>query len=396
VAETLALHGGRPVRAALLPYGRHAIDDEDVAAVVATLRGGLITTGPAVPAFERAFADAVGARHAVAVSSGTAALHTAVFAAGLGPGDEAVTTPLTFVATSNAVLYQGARPVFADIRPDTLTLDAAAAAAALTPRTRALMPVHFAGQVCDTQAWERLARDRRLTLIQDAAHALGAEVGGRRIGGGPGLTIFSLHPVKHVTTGEGGVVTTDDAALAERMRRFRNHGLATDAATRDAHGRLWAEMVDLGYNYRLTDLQCALGLSQLGKLDRFLARREAIAERYLAALKDQPGLTLPQVVPDARHAWHIFPVLLDLPRLTVDRAGVYAALRAENIGVTFHYVPAYWHPYYAARGYARGLCPVAEDAAARLLTLPLFPGMGDDDVADVLTAVRKVLGAYLK
>jgi dTDP-4-amino-4,6-dideoxygalactose transaminase len=396
VADTLAIHGGRPVRAALLPYGRHAIDDADVAAVVAAVRGNLITTGPEVPAFERAFAAAVGARHAVAVTSGTAALHAAVFAAGLGPGDDAITTPLTFVATSNAVLYQGARPVFADVRPDTLTLDPTAAAAALTPRTRALMPVHFAGQVCDVEAWEGLARDRRLTLIHDAAHALGAEVAGRRLGGGAGLTIFSLHPVKHVTTGEGGVITTDDAALAERMRRFRNHGLATDAATRDAHGQLWAEMVDLGFNYRLTDIQAALGRAQLAKLDRFLARREAIAERYVAALKDQPGLGLPQVVPDARHAWHIFPVLLDLARLTTDRAGVYAALRAENIGVTFHYVPAYWHPYYAARGYARGLCPVAEDAAMRLLTLPLFPGMSDGDVADVLTAVRKVLGAYLK
>jgi dTDP-4-amino-4,6-dideoxygalactose transaminase len=396
VADQLAIHGGRPVRAALLPYGRHAIDDADVEAVVTTLRSSLITTGPEVPAFERAFAAAVGARHAVAVSSGTAALHAAVFAAGLGPGDEAVTTPLTFVATSNAVLYQGARPVFADIRADTLTLDPAAAARALTARTRALMPVHFAGQVCDVEGWERLARERRLTLIYDAAHALGAETGGRRIGGGAALTIFSLHPVKHVTTGEGGVITTDDATLAERMRRFRNHGLATDAATRDAHGQLWAEMVDLGFNYRLTDIQAALGRAQLTRLDRFLARREAIAEHYVAALKDQPGLVLPQVVPDARHAWHIFPVLLDLPRLTTDRAGVYAALRAENIGVTFHYVPAYWHPYYAARGYARGLCPVAEDAAMRLLTLPLFPGMSDDDVADVLTAVRKVLGAFLK
>ena len=286
MADPLALHGGRPVRSALLPYGRHLVDADDVQAVVATLRDGLITTGPAVADFERAFAAAVGARHAVAVSSGTAALHTAVFAAGLGPGDEAVTTPLTFVATSNAVLYQGARPVFADVRPDTLTLDPAAAAAALTPRTRALMPVHFAGQACDLDAWERLARARGLVLIQDAAHALGAEVSGRRVGGGEGLTVFSLHPVKHITTGEGGVVTTDDAGLAERMQRFRNHGLATDAGTRDAHGRLWSEMVDLGYNYRLTDLQCALGRSQLGKLDRFLARREAIAERYLAALNE--------------------------------------------------------------------------------------------------------------
>ena len=394
MADPLALHGGRPVRGALLPYGRHLVEDDDVQAVVATLRDGLITTGPAVTEFERAFAAAVGARHAVAVSSGTAALHAAVFAAGLGPGDEAVTTPLTFVATSNAVLYQGARPVFADVRPDTLTLDPAAAAAALTPRTRALMPVHFAGQACDVDEWERLARARGLVLIQDAAHALGAEVHGRRVGGGSGLTVFSLHPVKHITTGEGGVVTTDDAGLAERMRRFRNHGLATDAGTRDAHGRLWSEMVDLGYNYRLTDLQCALGRSQLGKLERFLARRESIAEHYLAALKDVPGLALPQVVPDARHGWHIFPVLLELPRLAADRATVYAALRAENIGVTLHYVPAYWHPYYAARGYPRGLCPIAERAAERMLTLPIFPGMTEQDLADVVGAVRKVLGHY--
>ena len=394
MGERLALHGGAPVRGALLPYGRHLVDDDDVQAVVATLRDGLITTGPAVARFEQAFAEVVGARHAVAVSSGTAALHAAVFAAGVGPGDEAVTTPLTFVATSNAVLYQGGRPVFADIRPDTLTLDPAAAAAALTPRTRALMPVHFAGQACDVEAWERLARTHGLVLIQDAAHALGAEVNGRRVGPGAGLTVFSLHPVKHITTGEGGVVTTDDAALAERVRRFRNHGLASDAGTRDAHGRLWSEMVDLGYNYRLTDLQCALGRSQLGKLDRFLARREAIADRYLAALKDVPGVTLPQVVPDARHAWHIFPVLVEPQRLSIDRATIYAALRAENIGVTLHYVPAYWHPYYAARGYARGLCPAAEDAAERLLTLPIFPGMTDQDVADVVHAVRKVAEHY--
>ena len=382
-----------------LPFALPDIGEEEITEVVDSLRSGWVTTGPKSKRFEQDFAAFIGGGvQAVSCNSATSGMHLALEALGIGAGDQVLTTTYTFTATAEVVRYLGADPVFADIDPVTFNIDPASAraAAARSHRLKALMPVHFAGQVCDVDAWERLARDRRLTLIQDAAHALGAEVGGRRIGGGPGLTIFSLHPVKHVTTGEGGVITTDDAALAERMRRFRNHGLATDAATRDADGRLWAEMVDLGYNYRLTDLQCALGLSQLGKLDRFLARREAIAERYVAALKDQPGLALPQVVPDTRHAWHIFPVLLDLPRLTRDRAGVYAALRAENIGVTFHYVPAYWHPYYAARGYARGLCPVAEDAAARLLTLPLFPGMSDGDVADVLTAVRKVLGAYLK
>jgi perosamine synthetase len=396
MGEPLAIEGGRPVRSRLLPYGRQTIDDADVAAVVATLRSDWLTTGPAVAELERRFADLVSARYAIAVSSGTAALHAAAFAAGIGPGDEAIITPLTFVATSNAVLYQGGRPVFADIDPQRLTIAPTSIEPLVTNRTKAIMPVHYAGQPCDLDPIHAIARARGLRVIEDAAHALGAEYRGRRVGALSDLTIFSFHPVKHVTSGEGGVVTTNDADLAERLRRFRNHGLAADAAARNASGALHSEMVDLGFNYRITDIQCALATTQLGKLEASLARREAIAGRYRSALGEQRGLTMPTIAADVRHAWHIFPILLDRKHLAVDRETIFAALRAENIGVALHYIPAYWHPYYERLGYRRGLTPVAEDVCGRLLTLPMFPAMSDADVDDVVTALAKVLGHYAR
>jgi len=396
VTERLAIDGGRPVRATPLPYGRHAIEEEDVQAVVMALRSGWLTAGPQVPEFERAFARLAGARHAVAVSSGTAALHAAAFAAGVGPGDEVVVPALTFAASANAVLYLGGKPVFADVRADTLNVDPADVAAKLNARTRAVMAVDFAGQPSDLDELPALARSRSVTLIEDAAHALGAEHRGRRVGSIADLTTFSFHPVKHVTTGEGGLVTTDSDEAARRLRRFRNHGLETEFRERDARGDVYSPMVDLGYNYRITDLQCALGLSQLGRLEALLKRRAEIAQRYRAELDPLPGLHLPAVAPHVRHVWHIFPVLLDLERLGADRRAVLAALRAENIGATVHYVPVYWHPYYRALGYARGLCPRAERAFERLLTLPLFPAMTERDVDDVVAALRKVLRHYLR
>jgi perosamine synthetase len=396
VTEPLALHGGRPVRAALLPYGRQAIDEDDVQAVLAALRSGWLTTGPQGPAFERAVATAVGAAHAVAVSSGTAALHAAMAAVGVGPGDEVVVPALTFAASANAVLYQGGTPVFADVREDTLTADPEDVTAKLTERTRAVMVVDYAGQPAELDVIAGIARDRELRLVEDAAHALGAEYRGRRVGALADLTTFSFHPVKHATTGEGGLVTTESAELDARLRRFRNHGLETGFTQRHERGDEYSPMVDLGFNYRLTDLQCALGLSQLGRLEQSLKRRAEIAQRYRAELAGQPGLALPAVLPHVRHAWHIFPVLLEPERLGADRRAILAALRAENIGATVHYVPVYWHPYYQARGYPHGLCPRAERAFERLLTLPLFPAMTDDDVNDVLVAVQKVLGHYLR
>jgi perosamine synthetase len=396
MADRLALDGGRPVRATLLPYSRQAVDEDDVQAVAAALRSDWLTTGPLVGAFERAVAEAAGTAHAVAVSSGTAALHAAVSAAGIGPGDEVVLTPLTFVASANAVLYCGGVPVFADVRPDTLTLDPGAAEARITERTKALLPVDFAGQPCDLDRLGVLARARGLCVIQDSAHSLGGEYRGRRVGSLADLTTFSFHPAKLVTAGEGGAVTTNRDDLAARLRRFRNHGFDTDFRERQARGEVYSPMVELGYNYRLTDIQCALGLSQLAKAEGFLKRRTQIAEHYRAALAEVPAVSVPAVDPAVRHGWHIFPILLDLERLSADRRTVVAALRAENIGAAVHYVPAYWHPYYESLGYRRGLCPRAEAAFERLVTLPLFAAMSDADVDDVVTALRKVLGHYLR
>ena len=396
MADRLALDGGTPVRATLLPYSRQAVDEDDVQAVAAALRSDWLTTGPLVGAFERAVAEVAGAAHAVAVSSGTAALHAAVSAAGIGPGDEVVLTPLTFVASANAVLYCGGVPVFADVRPDTLTLDPDAAEARITGRTKALLPVDFAGQPCDADRFDAVARARGLCVIQDSAHSLGGEYRGRRVGSLADLTTFSFHPAKLVTAGEGGAVTTNRDDLAARLRRFRNHGFDTDFRERQARGEVYSPMVEMGYNYRLSDIQCALGLSQLAKAEGFLKRRTQIAERYLAALADVPAVSAPAVDPAVRHGRHIFPVLLNLEWLSADRRTVVAALRAENIGVAVHYVPAYWHPYYESLGYRRGLCPRAESAFERLVTLPLFAAMSEADADDVVTALRKVLGHYLR
>jgi len=389
-AEALALHGGRPVRERMLPYGRPEVTEADIQAVVEVLRGDWLTNGPAVPRFEQAFAEVVGARFAVAFSSGTAALHGAAAAAGIGPGDEVITSPLTFLASANCILSCGGRPVFADVDRETLNLDPAAAEAALTPRTKAILPIHFAGLPCDTEAIHAVARSRNLTLIEDAAHALGAEIGGRRIGSLSHLTTFSFHPVKHITTGEGGMVTVNEPALAERLRRFRNHGIDREVRQRQATWR--QDMVTFGFNYRLSDIHSALGLSQLRRLDARLKRREEIAGRYHEAFAAMPGVSVAPTRPGTRHAWHIYPLRLNLDELRQDRETIFQALRAENIGVSVHYLPVHLHPFYQERlGTVPGQCPAAEAAFERLLTLPLFPGMTDADVADVVAAVNKVI-----
>jgi perosamine synthetase len=392
---TLAIHGGQPVRKTLLPYGHQSIDEDDVRAVVEVLRSDWITTGPKVAEFEEAFAEYVGARYAVSFSSGTAALHGAAFAAGLGPGDEAITTPMTFCATANCVLYQGARPVFADVCPDTLNIDPEEVARHITPRTRAVLPVDYAGHPADLDAILELADRHALIVIEDACHALGAEYKGRRVGSISHMTVFSFHPVKHITTGEGGLVTTDDAELARRLRMFRNHGIDSDARQRQAQGQWYYEMLTLGYNYRLTDIGCALGLSQLRRLDANLARRRELAARYNASFQDMRAVIPPAVRPDVNPAWHLYPIRLDLPKLRVGRAEIFRTLRAENIGVNVHYIPVHLHPYYRERfGYQGGECTVAERAYEQLISLPMFHGMTDQDLEDVIEAVRKVVSYY--
>jgi UDP-4-amino-4,6-dideoxy-N-acetyl-beta-L-altrosamine transaminase len=390
--EVLAVHGGSPVRKTWLPYGRQSIDESDIQAVVGTLRSDWLTTGPRVAEFEEAMAAWVGAKYAVSFSSGTAALHAAAFAAGLQTGDEAITSPLTFAATANCVLYQGATPVFADVLLDTLNLDPNLVAARINAHTKAILPVDYAGHPADLDSILRLAELHGLVVIEDACHALGAEYRGRRVGSLAHMTVFSFHPVKHLTTGEGGMVTTDNPVFAETLRCFRNHGISSDARQRQSAGQWHYEMVLLGFNYRLTDIACALGLQQLKKLEANLERRRQIAARYATELRNIASVLLPQTRPDVNPAWHLYPIRLDLPRLSVGRGEVFKALRAENIGVNVHYIPVHRHPYYRDRfKYQGGEYPVAEAAYERLISLPLFHGMTDGDVEDVVCALTKVL-----
>jgi perosamine synthetase len=392
----LALHGGPPVRAELLPYGRHEIDDDDVAAVARALRSEWLTSGPGVSDFESAIARTVEADYAVAVSSGTAALHAAMWAIDIGPGDEVIVPPMTFAASANVVVYQGATPVFADVDPDTLLIDPAAAAARITPRTRAIVAVDYAGQPCDYAALREAIAGRPVALVADACHAIGArDERGRAVGAIADLTAFSFHPVKHVTTGEGGAVTTNDASFAERMRTFRNHGITVDHRQRSEQGSWFYEIVDLGYNYRLTDVQSALGLSQLAKLRARVARRQAIAHEYDRAFAAIPEVRPLSVRAGVSHSYHLYVVRVETGRLACDRAMMFSALRREGIGVNVHYIPVHLHPFYRQRfGAGPGLCPVAEAAYASILTLPMFAGMETRDVRDVIEAVTKVVAAF--
>ena len=395
--EVLAIDGGTPVRKTFLPYGRQSIAEDDIQAVVDVLRSDWLTTGPKVAEFEEAMAAWVGAKHAIAFSSGTAALHGAAFAAGLKPGDEAITSPLTFAATANCVLYQGARPVFADVSPDTLNLDPDRFAERITPKTRAVLPVDYAGHPADLYPILAVAERHGLTVIEDACHALGAEYRGRRAGSIAHMSVFSFHPVKHLATGEGGMVTTDRTDLAESLRRFRNHGISSDARQRHASGQWHYEMVLLGFNYRLTDIACALGLSQLKKLEANLACRRGIAARYTDAFRNLPGVLVPRVRPSVNPAWHLYPIRVNPAQLNTDRAQVFRALRAENIGVNVHYIPVHLHPYYRDHfGYRGGEYPVAEAAYGQLISLPMFHGMSDQDVGDVIHAVTKLTERYTK
>lgn len=392
--EPLAIDGGRPVREKLLPYGRQSIDAADIEAVVEVLKSDWLTTGPKIGEFEERFAAWVGARCAVSFSSGTAALHGAAFAAELGPGDEAITTPMTFCATANCILYQGSMPVFADVSPDTLNLDPGEVSRRLSSRTKAIIAVDYAGHPAALDELGQLAKAHGALLIEDACHALGAEFQGKRVGSIADMTVFSFHPVKHLTTGEGGMVATSDARLAETLRRFRNHGISSEARQRQESGQWFYEMVLLGFNYRLTDIACALGLSQLERLAANLARRREIAAHYTAAFRDLPAVVVPRVREGVNPAWHLYPIRLNLELLSVGRGEIFRALRAENIGVSVHYVPVHQHPYYRERFKSKETYPVAEDAYQRLISLPMFHAMTAQDVEDVIHALGKVLLRY--
>jgi perosamine synthetase len=382
-----------PVREKMLGYGRQWIEQEDVDAVAEVLRSDWLTCGPMVERFERTVADYVGAAQGVAVSSGTAALHAAVHAAGIRPGDEVVVPTLTFAASANAVLYAGAKPVFADVERDTLLVDAADVRKKITKNTKAIIAVDYAGQPCDYAQLRKMAREHKLTLIADACHALGATAGEKRVGTLADLTVFSFHPVKHITTCEGGMIVCQEERTAREMRRFRNHGIDTDARERAAKGSWYYEMTELGYNYRLSDVQCALGMAQMRRLPQWLERRREIAHRYDEAF-GRMGTVQPLRTRDgAHHAYHLYVVRFETRKGS--RSEIFAALRAEGIGVNVHYIPVHLHPYYRKNlGTKPGMCPVAEEAYEKIVTLPLFPAMSEQDVSDVIEAVGKVVNRY--
>ena len=374
-----------------IPYGRQTVDDQDIAAVVETLRSPWLTTGPMVEAFEADFAAYVGASHAVAVSNGTAALHLAMLAADVGPGDEVIAPAITFVASANAARYAGADVKFADVDPESFLIDVDSVRSLITPRTKAIVPVDYGGMPCDYSALQALADEYGLVIVEDACHAPGAEYQGRPVGSLSTMTAFSFHPVKHLTTGEGGMITTESEDLATRLRILRSHGITSDFRQREAAGTWELDQVELGYNYRIADINCALGRSQLSKQpDGVIARRE-IADRYTEAFRDIEGLAVQSEPEGRRSAWHLYPVRITGADAASIRRDVYARMRAESIGVNVHYRPVYLNTYYRQLGYSEGLCPVAEDVYAGLLSLPMWPGLDESSQERVIASLRSAL-----
>ncbi|MCZ7585356.1 MAG: UDP-4-amino-4,6-dideoxy-N-acetyl-beta-L-altrosamine transaminase [Deltaproteobacteria bacterium] len=383
----LALDGGTPVRQRVLSYGRQTIERADEQAVIAALRSDFLTQGPRVDEFERRFAEYVGRRYAVAFANGTAALHGAYEAAGVGPGRDLVTSPLTFCATANAALFLGAGVRFADVDADSALVDPASVEKTITRKTRAICAIHYGGMLADMPALSRLAKKYGVVLIEDACHALGATGYGKQAGCFGDLGVFSFHPVKPITTAEGGMVVTNNKSFAEKMRRFRTHGIVKGTRRSEPW---FHEMRDLGFNYRLSDLHAALGLSQLARYDDFLAKRRRIATFYDKVIAKMPGITACPVPAETSSAYHLYPILVSPERFRGGRGAVFRALQAEGIGVQVHYVPANAHPYYRRLGYDPRAAPHARRFYEREISLPIFPSMTARDRRDVVDALAKV------
>lgn len=390
--EELALNGGKPVRERFLPYGQQWIDDDDIKSVINILKSDFITTGPTIKEFEEMVANYVGAKYAVAFSSGTAALHAACYAAGIHKNDEVITTPMTFAATSNAVLYLGGIPKFADIHEQTYNINPANIKPLINEQTKAIIPVDFTGQPAQYEEIMKIAKENNLIVIEDAAHAMGASYNGKKVGTIADMTMFSFHPVKHITTGEGGIITTNHDQYYEKLLYFRNHGISRDPKILREKNQPWYyEMHELGFNYRMTDIQAALGISQMKKLDSFLEKRKIIAEMYTKAFENCEIIIPPYQHSLSESSWHLYVIRLKLEKLRATRTEIFNALQKENIGVNVHYIPVYLHPYYQKLGYSKGLCPIAERVYEEIITLPLFPKMDERDVKDVIRGVEKVL-----
>lgn len=369
-----------------IPYGRQSITEEDIQAVVDVLRSDYLTTGPKVSEFEKKVADYVGAKYAVAIANGTAALHAACFAAGIGKGDEVITTPITFAASANCVLYCGGKPVFADINPNTYNINPEEIEKKITEKTKAVIPVHFTGQPCDMERISDIAKKHNLVVIQDGAHALGADFRGQKIGSTGDMTIFSFHPVKHITTGEGGMIVTNNEEYYKRLVLFRSHGITRDESMLlKNEGGWYYEQLALGYNYRITDIQCALGISQMTRLDGFIEKRRRLVERYNAAFAGNQGIKTPFAEEGCNSSWHLYII-------QVDRRGeVFEKLRAAGIGVNVHYIPVYRHPYYQENGYRDVYCENAENLYKHIISLPLYPDLTDEQQDYIIEKVLEAL-----
>ena len=371
----------------MIPYGKQTIEQDDIQAVVDVLKSDFLTTGPKIAEFEQTVADYVGAKYAVAISNGTSALHAACFAAGIGPGDEVITTPLTFAASANCVLYCGGTPVFADVDPKTYNIDPEDIQRKITDRTKAIIAVHLAGQPCDMDAIHSIAREHGLIVIEDGAHALGSVYKGKKVGSMSDMTTFSFHPVKPITTGEGGMIVTDNEDFYKKMILFRSHGITRDDSMMTRNDGPWFyQQFDLGYNYRITDIQCALGCSQMKKLDRFLARRKEIVARYNEVFADCDNIITPYQLSDTESGWHLYIVQVK----NCDRRQVFEAMREKGIGVNVHYIPVYMHPYYQEHGYENVHCANAEEIYSHIISLPLYPGLTSEQQDYVIDTLKSL------
>ena len=398
-----AIAGGRPVREILLPIARPSIDDEDIGAIVDVLKSGILSEGPKTEAFEEAFARYTGAKYAVALSSGSAGLHIALRTAAIGPHEEVLTSPLSFPINANCILYQQSIHTFVDIDAITYNIDPAILAQKISYRSKAVIPVHFAGQPCDMKAIYDVAAQNDLTVIEDATQALGAVYQGKKIGSADNMAVFSFNAGQNLTTGQGGMVTTGSQETYKWLKIFRNLGLVKDSDALVQNAGPWHyEMQDLGFNYKITEMQAALGLSQLAKTENFLVARKKIAACYHDALADLTGIVLPEQLIGVESAWHHYIIRIRPDTLTTGRLQIYQALRSENIGVDVNYLPIFLHPYYKWLGHPDlctlegSLCPQSEEFYNNVISLPIFPAMQEQDINDVINAVKKVFHYYTK
>lgn len=394
--EQLAIFGGEPVRNTKIFYGRQYIDEADCEAVREVLLSDLITTGPKASELEHALCKLTGAKYAVSIANGTAALHAACYAAGIGEGDEVITTPITFAASANCALYCGAMPVFADINPDTYNISPDEILKKITPKTKAVVAVDFTGQAVELDKIKKICKENNLILIEDAAHSIGTKYNGKAVGSIADITTFSFHPVKTITGGEGGAVLTNDEDLYKRLINFRTHCITRDEKqmVHTPDGPWYYEQIDLGYNYRMTDFQAALIISQLGKLDRFIKRRKEIVEKYNKAFSQIPEIIVQQEIPQSDTTRHLYIIQLDLDKLTCTRREFFDAMSAENVQCNVHYIPVYYFPYYEKLGFKKGICPNAEKVYEGILSIPLYYGLTDEDVDSVIHAVEKIVNFY--